>query len=904
MSDQYKSRTEKRIAQSKKNKRKQNKGSKSLIKRTLVVLAALFIIASLAVGGVFAYWVVTAPEIDDSALIDPISSKIYDKNGDVYTEVGSETRDYIDYKDIPKLMENAILATEDLRFYKHHGIDVIRVGGAILGNITGGFGSQGGSTITQQVVKNSFLKSEKTIKRKVQEMYLAFQLEQKYSKEQIFEMYVNKVYMSSGVHGFSTASKLYFGKELDELTLSEAATLAGMPQSPNNYNPFTYPEKAEKRRNIVLKLMEEAGFITAEEREKALSESVEKSLVPEEKREKTANSKINAIVDQVIEEVEEIGEYNIYTDGLQVYTSIDPDAQELMEEILDTDKYIAYPDDKFQAGTVFMDTKTGEILAIGGGRNQEVSRGFNYATDLKSRQPGSTVKPILDYAPAIEYLDWSTAHELKDEPYKYGSGQSIGNATGTYKGKVTMREALYKSLNVPAVKTLQEVGLKQAGDFAKKLGVDFGEIYEASAIGGVDKYASPLEMAGAYAAFGNEGIYTKPHVVKKVVLRDGDTVVETAPESEVAMKDSTAFMITNILQDVVTKGTGTRANIPGLHIAAKTGTTNYSEEDRLKHNISKSSSPDAWFIGYTTNFTMSVWTGYDKQLQNPLSKEDTRIAAQIFKAMMGKMSENVPTENFKQPNSVVKVGIEKGTFPVVKASEYTPSSQISYEYFVKGHEPSKTSQKYTKLDPPSGLEAVYDEESNRINVSWKYDTSKNPEFNVQVAVNGGEKNTLTTTKGTSFGLDAPEAGSKYTFYVTATVDDLESDASSTSVSIPEAPKEEEEEPEAPTEETPENPENPDQPNPDEDTGNEDNQDGENPGEEEKPNPGEGNENDEGNNGGEQKPGDEGEGDDDPATTSSNKGNANKPGGTSNESKPNETSYLIPPFIQDLRKLIA
>ncbi len=914
MSDQYKTRTEKRnLANSKKTKQKQKKQSKSLIKRILIVLATLFIIAGISVGGVFAYWAVTAPEIDDKLLIDPISSKIYDKNGDIYTEIGSETRDYVDFKDVPKLMENAILATEDVRFYKHHGIDIIRVGGALVGNITGGFGSQGGSTITQQVVKNSFLKSEKTIKRKVQEMYLAFQLEQKYSKEQIFEMYVNKVYMSSGVHGFSTASKLYFGKELNELTLSEAATLAGMPQSPNNYNPFTHTEKAEKRRNIVLKLMEKAGFISAEERAKAEAESLEKSLVPEEQREKTTNTKYNAIIDQVIDEVEKIGDYNIYTDGLQVYTSIDPDAQELMEEILNSDKYISYPNDKFQAGTVFMDTKTGEIMAMGGGRNQEVARGFNYATDLKTRQPGSTIKPILDYGPAIEYLKWSTAQTIEDEPYKYSSGQSIGSATGTYKGNVTIREALYKSLNVPAVKTLQEVGPERAGEFAKKLGVDFGEIYEASAIGGVDKAASPLQMAGAYAAFGNEGIFNEPHVVKKVVLRDNDTVIETAPEPQVAMKDYTAFMITNILQDVVTKGTGTAANIPGLHIAAKTGTTNYSAEDRAKYNISKSSSPDAWFIGYTTNYTMSVWTGYDQQLKNPMSKQETKIAAKIFKTMMGKMSENVTTDNFKQPSSVVKVALEKGTN--AKASEYTPSDQIVYEYFVKGHEPTKTSEKYSKLDAPSGLNAAFDEASNRINVSWRYD-SNDAEFNVQVAVDGGAKQTLTTTKETSFSLDAPKAGSKYVFYVTAIEGSQESDTASASVSIPEAAPEEEEQPEEPAEENTEDPNQPTTP----DNGNENEEE---PNEGNKPeegnNPGNENGNGNGNNPDEGTPPGEGE----TPEEGNNPEEGNTPGeGQPNEpeeqqddgqeqpaarsngaSQPNETSYLIPPAIQELPRHI-
>ena len=829
MSDQYKTREEKRkLAQKNKKQKKQSKG---LIKRIAVILLMLCIVAAVAVGGVFAYYISTAPKIDEKALIDPVSSKIYDKNGEIYTEIGSETRDPVKYKDIPKLMEEAVLAIEDVRFYKHHGIDIIRVGGAIVANITGGFGSQGGSTITQQVVKNSFLQSEKTIKRKVQEMYLAFQLEQKYSKEQIFEMYVNKVYMSSGIHGFSAASKLYFGKDLDELTLAEAATLAGMPQSPNNYNPFNHPDKAEKRRNIVLKAMENAGFITSEERAAAQAESLTDSLVAEDSRVET-KTKYNAIVDQVIEEVEDLGDYNIYTDGLSIYTSIDPKAQELMETILDSDKYIAYPDDKFQVGSVFMDTKTGEIYAIGGGRNQEVARGFNYATDLKSRQPGSTIKPILDYAPAFEFLQWSTYHPLVDEEYQYSSGQTIGTAYSSYKGQVTLREALYKSYNVPAVKTLQEVGTDKAGEFVNRLGIDFGEIYESSAIGGVKKGASPLQMAGAYAAFGNEGVYTKPHVIKKIVLRDNDTVLETAPKSEVAMKDYTAFMITDILKDVMTKGTGTQAHIPGLPVAGKTGTTNYSAEDRAKYNIAKSQSPDSWFVGYTTNFTMSVWTGYDNQFENTLDSNETKIAQKVFKAMMQEMSSGVDTEDFKKPSSVVELPIEKGSNPAAIASEYTPESQKVYEYFVKGHEPTKTSTKYQKLAAPSGLTAAYDAEANKINVSWNYNSEADAEFEVKVAVNGGSASTLTTTSDMSFSMNSPEPGSTYVFSVTAKADGMESDPASATVTIEEAvteeePPQEEEEPAVPEpgEEQDQNgDENTDTPEDGTDQGNEENTD--------------------------------------------------------------------------------
>lgn len=302
--------------------------------------------------------------------------------GEFITDVGSENRDYVAYEDIPKLVEDAFLATEDVRFYKHNGMDLIRLGGAVIANVTRGFGSEGASTITQQVVKNSFLNNEKTLSRKAQEAWLAFQLERKYTKQEIFEMYVNKIYMSEG-HGVLTASKIFFGKELDELELHEAALLAGMPQSPNNYNPFKHPDQAEKRRNIVLSLMNQHGFITKAEMEAAQKVPVESTLVAEEKRE-TNESKYDSFIDVVLDEVEKkYPDLNPYSDGLKIYTTLDPNAQKHVENILNTDAAVAYPDDEFQAGITLLDTKTGEIRAIGGGRNQEVKRGFNYAVDQK-----------------------------------------------------------------------------------------------------------------------------------------------------------------------------------------------------------------------------------------------------------------------------------------------------------------------------------------------------------------------------------------------------------------------------------------------------------------------------------------------------------------------------------------
>lgn len=285
MTEKYQSREERRKQQSQ-PKKKGKKNGTSTFKRIFLILIALGIAGMLLGAGAFAFMVKDAPKLDEKLLKDPISSQIYDMEGEFITDVGSENRDYVAYEDIPKLVEDAFLATEDVRFYKHNGMDLIRLGGAVIANVTRGFGSEGASTITQQVVKNSFLNNEKTLSRKAQEAWLAFQLERKYTKQEIFEMYVNKIYMSKG-HGVLTASKIFFDKELSELELHEAALLAGMPQSPNNYNPFDHPDKAEKRRNIVLSLMNQHGFITKEEMEAAQKVPVESTLVAEEKEKQT-----------------------------------------------------------------------------------------------------------------------------------------------------------------------------------------------------------------------------------------------------------------------------------------------------------------------------------------------------------------------------------------------------------------------------------------------------------------------------------------------------------------------------------------------------------------------------------------------------------------------------------------
>ncbi|WP_299094133.1 PBP1A family penicillin-binding protein [uncultured Metabacillus sp.] len=790
MSEQYKSREERRKLQTQKTaKKKKNKIHKSapLWKKILLSLLAIGIVGMVAGGITFAAIVAGAPKLDDKKLKDSFSSIIYDMNGNEITEFGQVKRTYVPYDDIPKVLKEAVLATEDARFYEHNGIDIIRLGGALVANVQEGFGAEGASTITQQVIKNSLLTTDKTISRKVQEIWLAFQLEQKYSKQEILEMYLNKIYFPGNVYGVAQAAESFYGKELSELELHEAAMIAGMPQSPNNYNPRTNPENAEKRRNIVLSLMAQHGFITEAEADEAKKIPVQSTVIePTEK----ANS-YHAFVEEVIEEVKEKTDIDAGSAGLKIYTTLDPIAQETVEDVLNGDS-IDFPDDKMQAGITLLDTKTGEIRAIGGGRNQPVG-GYNYATDTR-RQPGSTIKPVLDYAPAIEHLKWSTYKQLDDQPYTYSDGTPINNWDRDYMGQMSIRDALAYSRNIPALKALQEVGLEKAQEFAQGLGIPLPEIYEPYAIGGFSHGVSPLQMAGAFSAFGNNGIFIEPHAVKKIVLSDG-TEIDLAPEPEEAMSDYTAFMITDMMKSVIEYGTGKSVQISGVNIAGKTGTTNFSAEDKEKYDVPSGAAKDAWFVGYNPNYTAAVWTGYNISQDSDkvyLTSEDQKLARAMFKGVFSEIASG-DTSDFEQPDSVVKKYIEKGSKEPVLASEFTPDNMVTEEYFVKGTAPKKESKKYVKVKPdkPSSLSVNYDQVTNSISLNWGYDEGalENVSFEVSQSVDGGQYQVVSTSKNMGYAIADVTPGATYSFRVVAVSDEDNSNRSgtaSTKIQVPKA----------------------------------------------------------------------------------------------------------------------
>ncbi len=764
MAEDYRSRTERKKIQGQQkrySKQKENKKQKERSRRKLLFIFLILGCVMFLLGAGSLFWIIKdAPKFDETLLKDPLSSKLYASDGKtIIAEVGTEKRDKITIKQIPDVLKNAVLATEDARFYQHHGIDVKRTLVAVWTDITTG-SSQGGSTITQQMVKNSFLSTEKTPVRKIQEWYLAIQLERRFSKDQILEMYFNKNSYGSDVYGVAKAAERFFGlgpNELDKLTLEQAALLAGIPQSPNNYIPTDEGNlaAAEKRRNMVLQYMHRHGYISKAKMIRAQSTPIEDTLHIQQK----SSNKYQAFVDTVIAEVQTKTHANIFEDGLKIFTTIDPKIQQITQDVLSTNTYINYPNNNnLQSAAVILDTQTGAIKAIGGGRNYQTG-GFNYATAIK-RQPGSTIKPILDYGPAIEKFKWSTGHILKDEKYQYTNGAPIRNANRTYAGNQTIRDHLVWSRNIPALKTFQSVGADYAKNFANSLGFPISNVQKANesiAIGAIDA-ASPLIMAGAYAAFGNGGYYIKPYTVSKIIYSDGTEKILVSDKKKV-MADSTAFLITDMLRTAVDSGTGAKANLPYLDLAGKTGTTSFDQSAIEKYGLPENATRDAWFVGYTPQYTGAVWTGYTqtKSSDDYLGTSSADFSKLVFKAIMSGSAAS--TERFKQPSSVEKSGNEY----YVKRGERPPSTQSN---------------------KPTNIQAKYDEASDSIQLSWNYlaESSTKTTFEVSYTVNGITTK-LTSTSDMQAKLQNPEKGKPYTFNILAISEGSASNSVSVSITV-------------------------------------------------------------------------------------------------------------------------
>lgn len=748
-----------------KKKAPSSSSKKKLWKKILIGIAAFVTVAIIAIVAIFAYYGATAPTIQASDLEGATETKILDKDGELIYSLGGEKRDLITSEQVPQLLKDAITSIEDKRFYSHMGIDPIRIAGSFLRNAKAGQITQGGSTITQQLVKLAVFstkKEDQTYKRKIQEIMLALQLERNYSKEQILTYYLNKVYMANNVYGFGTASHYYFNKELSELSLPQVALLAGMPQAPNSYDPYANADQAKERRDLVLYSMKENGKITKEQYDQAVATPVTEGLIAHNNKVDSNDKALvyDSFVTMVLKEVQEKTGLDPYNDGLTIETTIDSKAQQRLYDIVNTNDYIQYVNDKIQNAVVMLDTKTGAVRAVNGGRKQTTLLGYNRATD-NSRSTGSTIKPVIDYGPAIEYLNYSTGQTIMDQRTTYSNGVELNNWDFSHKGAMTLRTALVYSRNTTALQTFKAVGETNIKSFLNNLDIQIkndGQDYlvESNSIGAD---ISPIKMAAAYATFGNYGTYSKPYTVTKVTTRDGQ-VTEFKPEQKQAMKDSTAYMITDVLKDSFKYGFATQAAIPGLPTAAKTGSSNYTIEQKRAMGASDYEDiiPDSWFIGYSTDYTISAWTGYDNPYEQGGGVDTTEqeYSRLIYYYLMKYMAESSSGDDWVQPDSVVKQQIEIGSDPLSLPGPRTPANMIATELFVKGHVPTQQSMNYgTKIEGPTGLKATYDKSKKALTVTWdNYQTNSKDKPQYKVTVNG-QTQTVSTNKVTFQNISGP-----------------------------------------------------------------------------------------------------------------------------------------------------
>ena len=631
--------------------------------------------ASVAIISLFllcVFWIYQAPAFDSKILDNNSRTIVYDANNNEVAKLGNQIGENLETADIPEKMQDAILATEDNRFFEHGAVDFRRLIGAVVSNLTSGFGSQGASTISQQLIKRTFLDDNKSVKRKVQEAYLAYKLEQNYDKESIFTMYVNRIYYSDGVYGLKTAAKYYYGKDLNQLTLPQMALLAGMPQHPNTYNPYDNPEAAKSRRDTVLYLMQYHGKITEADATAAQKTDVLSGIIQRDESERVLlssefNSKYTSYMNQIVAELKNSKEYKDYEGdvlnlGLKIYTNFDSKIQDTLTESVNSN-YAGIKQASNVAMAVLNNENSG-IAALYGGKKQTF-HGFNIATQAKL-QPGSSIKPILAYGPAIEYLNWGSDHTVNDSKIQ---GSQMQNWDRQYHGNITINNALVWSYNIPAVKTYQEVGFNRVKQYAANVGMNITDDSITTPIGGSSDGFSPLQMAGAYVPFSNGGYYATPKAIKKVYDSEGTEIKSfSTDDRKRVIKESTAYIMTSMLRNVVNGNAGF-ARISGADMAVKTGTTTFGEGEAQKYGFDINNySKDSWTIGYTSNYTLAVWQGFDA-IDGPtkfMTQDDTQKTQALYRINMQNIVRIHPPKGFSVPSNV---GSINGGVKVISESE-------------------------------------------------------------------------------------------------------------------------------------------------------------------------------------------------------------------------------------------
>lgn len=678
------------------------------------ILLALALVGIVAAAVLVGSYILSAPKLTEEDLTATVSSKIYDMDGQLIADLGTEKRSNATTEEIPTDLANAIVAIEDQRFYNHRGIDVIRIAGSLLNNLAGG-NLQGGSTLDQQFIKLTYFSTsveDQTLKRKVQEAWLSLQLEQTKTKQEILTYYVNKVNMSNRTYGMKTASETFYGKELKELSLAQLALLAGMPQAPNQYDPYSYPEDAKNRRDLVLSEMLAEKYIDNSQYEQAILTPITDGLLPLS-NDAAYPAYMDNYLKQVVEEVEKNTGYNLLTTGMDIYTNVDSAAQQQLWNIYNTDMYVSYPDELLQVASTIIDVSNGKVVAQLGARNQpsNVSFGINQAVET-NRDFGSTMKPITDYAPAFENGVYSsTADIIVDEPYNYpGTSTPVNNWDKKYFGSLTVKSAIQYSRNVTAVKALEATGLENSLKFLNSVGINYPEIHYSNAISSNtsdtsrEYGASSEKMAAAYAAFANGGTYYAPQYVNKIVFSDG-TVKEFPQTGTRVMSEETAYLITDMMKSVMEVGYGLNASVAGVPMAGKTGTSNYTDTEmesiiaaipEAAYNTTVV--PDENFVGYSSQYAMAVWTGYTNRM-TPILDNSMRIASDVYHNMMTFMHSDYTATDWEVPSGVVNFG---GNYYLRDSSSLKNAYINYYNSLSQSSSSSSTSSSSSSSTPASG----------------------------------------------------------------------------------------------------------------------------------------------------------------------------------------------------------
>ena len=726
-------------------KKKNKKKSQLNWKKVLVSLIIVFIIICLGMGCFFA-WSVYKETEDFSAerLLSGEASKIYDANGELMYTYGSDEngkRENVTYEELPQVLIDAVVSAEDSRFFEHDGFDLPRIAKTFITNLASLRITGGGSTITQQVIKQSYFPdAERTYTRKLSEVILAIQATKEISKEEIITLYLNKIYFgrSTSSIGVAAASKYYFNKDVSQLTLPEAALLAGTLNSPSRYDPYYNLEAATSRRNVVLNLMVQHGYITQEECDLAKQVKVENML---SQSSTTSDSSLAAYVDLVTEEVIEKTGMNPAETQMNIYTYCNQDLQRMATQMANGETYDYTDEDLQMAGSV-QSTQDGRIVAVIGGRNYK-SGDLNKAT--VKQQPGSSMKPILDYGLAYKYLDWCTGHTVEDKETTFNSHGSNSwtpkNWDGSFHGSMTISEALVNSWNIPAISTFEQV-LDSAGEDAviedmKSLGIDMSYEEENGiqlpyAIGGWAKGVSPVELAGAYATVANNGIYIESHTINYVEIVDKNETVNVDQDIQdnatQSLSEDVSFMIRETMLSYSSSGSGSYAYLSGIdNVGAKTGTS----------NTGSGASKDFWMTAYTPDYTCSVWMGFESQALKE-GKNTSRYRAypgKVVGDLLEYLEDNTTEKKSypDQPDSVEQIQIVAGVYPYQSPSSSTPASSVITCWAKKGKGPTSTAAEAT-INNLNSFEATLNS-SGTINVSFgAYDTSSGTTYGTVVYV--------------------------------------------------------------------------------------------------------------------------------------------------------------------------